>query len=282
MYIRRCYLNLIKKSNYRGVHWHVTCKKWIVYIYHNNKRITVGYFEDEIEGARKYDEEVVKLKGDKAKLNFNNIERICEVKSCNNKAQYKYKNINWLCPKHISQMNQFGKILERTNHDLNEIIEYNAYVKIVLYDIKNIECARAIIDKNNINKVKDYKWYLRSDGYVATNDYNGEYAYLHHIILGDNYNLYRDHKDRRRLNNLESNLRLADGAENGANKSISIRNTSGRVGVHWAKDQQKWCASISFRNKRKNLGYFDDFDEAIKIRENAEIKYFKDFNPNIN
>ena len=269
-----------KKSKYKGVNWHLTCKKWIVYIYHNNKRITIGYYDDEIEAAKRYDEEAIKLKGDKAKLNFNNIQKICEVENCNDKALYKYKNKIWLCKKHISQMNQFNTILKRTRHDLNEIIKYDDYAEIILYNVKHKEIGRAIIDLNNVEKCKQYKWYLRPDGYVATNNYDNQYIYLHHIILGDNFELYRDHKDRNRLNNLESNLRLADSSENSMNKSISIRNTSGRVGVHWVKEKQKWCASIGYRNKRKNLGYFYDYMEAVKVREEAEIKYFKDFNPN--
>lgn len=273
---------MVYKSKYRGVTWHVTCKKWMVSIWHNNKKINAGYYkyEDENEAAKKYDEEAVRLKGDKAVLNFNYVEKMCEVESCNEKAKGKYKDKIWLCKRHLSQMYQFGKIFSRTAHDLNEIIEYDTYAEIILYNIKNIECGRAIINKHNVDKVKKYKWYLRPDGYVATNNCDDQYVYLHHLILGTDLELYRDHEDRNRLNNLENNLRLANWSDNSINKSITSRNTSGRVGVHWAKDQELWCASIGYKKEHKNLGYFSDFNEAVKVREEAEKKYFGEYNPN--
>jgi hypothetical protein len=63
------------------------------------------------------------------------------------------------------------------------------------------------------------------------------------------------------------------------NKGISKRNKSGKKGVHWAKQQNKWCASIGWNNKRKNLGYFDSLEDAITTRIEAEQKLFKEFNP---
>jgi hypothetical protein len=51
-------------------------------------------------------------------------------------------------------------------------------------------------------------------------------------------------------------------------------NTSGRKGVVWDKNKQKWQAKIWFAKKRYHLGYFDDFDKAVQAREEAEEKYF--------
>lgn len=166
---------------------------------------------------------------------------------------------------------------KRNKFDKNEIVIMDDVAFIVLYDKQNNEVARAKIDSFNVNIVSSAKWYLRQDGYVATSNYNGKYQYLHKLICTDKGKLYVDHKDRDKLNNTIENLRCADGSENGMNKGIRRNNTSGKVGVHWSKHNKKWCAMICIRGKHKNLGYFNDYEEAVKCRIEAEKKYFKEF-----
>lgn len=55
----------------------------------------------------------------------------------------------------------------------------------------------------------------------------------------------------------------------------STDSISGRRGVIWRKDKNKWCAQIEFQKKRYFLGYYDNLEDAIKAREMAEEKYFK-------
>lgn len=47
-------------------------------------------------------------------------------------------------------------------------------------------------------------------------------------------------------------------------------NTSGRKGVYMDKKYRKWGVSVGYRNYRCTLGFFDIFDEAVKMREAAE------------
>lgn len=86
-----------------------------------------------------------------------------------------------------------------------------------------------------------------------------------------------DHIDRNGLNNQYSNFRLATRAQQTQNRGMCKNNTSGYMGVSWAKDRQKNYAYISVDNKRKNLGYFDDPIEAAHVRDQAEIKYHGEF-----
>jgi len=51
-------------------------------------------------------------------------------------------------------------------------------------------------------------------------------------------------------------------------------NTSGRTGVSWSEERQKWTAQICIENKFISLGRYESFDIACKIREAAEVKYF--------
>ena len=54
-------------------------------------------------------------------------------------------------------------------------------------------------------------------------------------------------------------------------------NTSGVPGVEWMKDKRKWRAAICFKGKRRYLGSFDSFDEAVKARKRAEEELFGKF-----
>lgn len=169
----------------------------------------------------------------------------------------------------------------RTKFDPNEIIHYDDHAEIVLYDQKNREKARTSIDLDCLPFVESVKWYLRPDGYVATNNYRGEgYAYLHSTICPRAYSfLCVDHVDGNRLNNRLNNLRVVTSSENGANKRVRSNNTSGRVGVCWDKSRSKWCASICVAGKNISLGKFADFAAAVSARQSAEVKYFGEYKP---
>ena len=58
------------------------------------------------------------------------------------------------------------------------------------------------------------------------------------------------------------------------NKEQQRNNTSGHTGITWHKKAQKWQAYIKINNKNKYLGLYDDIQDAIKAREEAEEKYF--------
>ena len=50
-------------------------------------------------------------------------------------------------------------------------------------------------------------------------------------------------------------------------------NTSGITGVCFDEQSQKWCAQIHTNGKQIHLGSFHSFEDAVKAREAAEIKY---------
>lgn len=58
------------KSKYRGVCWSKQQTKWIARIRFNNKRIFLGYFDDEIEAAKAYDRASKKYYGSFGFLNY--------------------------------------------------------------------------------------------------------------------------------------------------------------------------------------------------------------------
>ena len=61
-----------KKSDteYIGIHWHKSRKKWQVQMYVDGKTKSFGYYTDEIEAAKRYDEAAKIHRGEFAVLNF--------------------------------------------------------------------------------------------------------------------------------------------------------------------------------------------------------------------
>lgn len=58
------------------------------------------------------------------------------------------------------------------------------------------------------------------------------------------------------------------------NQKIRSNNTSGVTGVYWNKKLKKYRAYIQKDGKNYNLGFFVNFEDAVKARKEAEIKYF--------
>ena len=163
---------------------------------------------------------------------------------------------------------------KRNRLDPNEIVIYKDYAEIILYDKNNNEKARAIIDIDDINKVKVYKWGLSGGGYARNETHR---LFLHRLITNCPEGMIVDHINRNRLDNRKSNLRIVNDEQNSLNQGLKSNNTSGYKGVSWNKRRNKWEVYINVNKKRIKLGYYDDLEEAIKVRKEAEIKYHGEY-----
>jgi HNH endonuclease/AP2 domain len=83
-----------------------------------------------------------------------------------------------------------------------------------------------------------------------------------------------DHKNRKRSDNRWRNLRPADDNQNAYNASLRKHNTSGFVGVTWARDENRWQAQIGFKKKVIHLGRYKNKKEAALVRDRAAIELF--------
>ena len=54
-------------------------------------------------------------------------------------------------------------------------------------------------------------------------------------------------------------------------------NTSGEPGVEWRRDQKTWRASICFKGRRRYLGNYPKFEDAVNARKQAEAELFEPF-----
>lgn len=134
------------------------------------------------------------------------------------------------------------------------------------------------IDECDEDLIRDHNWSL-SNGYLRTR-IDGVISFLHRVIaerMGLDCLGQIDHEDRDKENNHRDNLRSATRSQNGMNRKISSNNTSGVTGVYWHKTSKKWRARLTSDGRRIHLGNFKHKKAAIKVRKEAEIKYFGEY-----
>jgi len=181
-------------------------------------------------------------------------------------------NIGLLCGKHYQQYKKYGKVKVRTKYDPNEIVDYEDYCEIILYDKDSNEKGRAIIDIEDKALILGHKWHLTNDNYVA----NSKFEYLHRVIMNPELKEFVDHTEGNTLDNRKSKLRICSNAENLQNRvKLPSNNTSGIIGIMFEKRRGKWRVEIQANKKSNFIGYYETKDEAIFARKDAEIKYFK-------
>jgi len=103
---------------------------------------------------------------------------------------------------------------------------------------------------------------------------NGGYCLAHRLVWLFVYGYFPehglDHINRNKTDNRIENLREASQQCNLRNCKIHKNNKSGVKGVSWHSDRAKWRVAICVNKKNSQLGYFDDFYEAVCHRLAAE------------
>ncbi len=97
------------------------------------------------------------------------------------------------------------------------------------------------------------------------------------IVTGEWPKRQIDHRDTNKANNRFLNLREASNGQNQANIPTKRNNTSGRKGVSWSVEKNKWEAHTRADGKKKFLGYFDDLEDASLAYKNAHIENYGQF-----
>lgn len=158
---------------------------------------------------------------------------------------------------------------KRTKYDKNEIFDCGDYYEMYLYDAFSNEVARTKIDKDDFEKIKDFKWHMNSRGYVGSTSMGVTMMLLHRIIMEVKKGGYVDHINHDTLDNRKQNLRLCTNQQNSRNSKVK--------GHYWNKEKKKWEVRIMVDRKSIFCGYFNDKQLAIKARRQAEQKYFGEF-----
>lgn len=201
----------------------------------------------------------------------------CSVEGCNNEAKHKFGGDGrYYCGRHLHHMYRHGHIIENNRRSRLDLYIENDVAYIRLYNNIGEYVATTMIDIDDIEKVKNYRCSLNNDGYVRINN---KYLTLHRFIMSDKVNsLFQvDHINGNTLDNRKCNLRVVTNQQNQFNEKNEGHGNNNRKGVSFRKDRNRWRAYITIDGKQINLGSFLTEEEAIKAREEAEIKYFGEY-----
>lgn len=121
--------------------------------------------------------------------------------------------------------------------------------------------------------VKKQTWYATHD--VRKADGRRTMQALHRLLRPD-WRLI-DHINGDGLDNRRANLRLATFAQNGANRRMSRRNTTGFKGVFWDPERKLWRAAITYERRHHHVGRFATAEQAARAYDARALELFGEF-----
>ncbi|AMW98434.1 HNH endonuclease [Rummeliibacillus stabekisii] len=199
------------------------------------------------------------------------MERRCSF--CNSTHRVsRFKGGDLYCLKHYLQMRNHGKV---TNDPplrkwRNKIIIGNTFSTIVTSKGEKI-----IIDNQKVPMITQHSWCLSKTGYAVAN-IKGTTTKMHRLITNCQPGMVVDHINGNPLDNRLGNLRICSAKNNSRNKGVGSNNSTGVLGVSKLKSGL-WRVRIMVNKKEINLGRYESFDEAVKVRREAELKYFGEY-----
>ena len=206
--------------------------------------------------------------------------KVCGISS--NKRTF----VKDVCNKHYQQYLRYGKYkdnIQRGSNDPNEIILYNTYAEIILYNQNNIEVNRAKIDIEDVEKCSKYKWRINNKStkmktklYCYTGSGKGNQIPLHRFITDCDNGLEVDHINADTLDCRKINLRIVTHNQNLLNKEVRDYKDIKISGVYYNKSKDLYKAEISKLGRRYYLRDFKKLEEAVYARYLLEIELFGD------
>lgn len=131
-------------------------------------------------------------------------------------------------------------------------------------------------DLEDYDLIKKYTWRLNEHGYAVSVCF-GKTIRMHILIMNPENGYVVDHINHNTSDNRKINLRVIRHYQNITYAKTYSNNTSGRKGVYYDKSRNKWMVLITYNKKTYHIGRFDNFDDAVKARENAERSIHKEF-----
>lgn len=100
---------------------------------------------------------------------------------------------------------------------------------------------------------------------------------MHILVMNSDGEHRVDHINHKTYDNRKSNLRIIEHYQNITYSKTYRNNTSGRKGVYWDKNRNKWMSTITYNKKTIHLGRFEKFEDAKEARIKAENEIHKEF-----
>ena len=198
----------------------------------------------------------------KKKFSYCKTNTKCSVDKCNNPIFCK-----GYCTKHYAQIQHYGKIIN-TIYDKNEIIKHDDYAEIIVRNKQGAIKGKALIDLDDVDKCKRFKWGMYSNGYFYGNINKILRIRLHRFVLGlDDWNINNevDHINRNRADNRKSNLRIVNRSDNNKNRNKSCSKAVNRNNdnVYFDKKRNRYYGRYNYKKITYNTSYYKNRDDAL-------------------
>jgi hypothetical protein len=151
------------------------------------------------------------------------VNKLCDFCGSDKRVNFCSKAGMNLCHRHETQFRYCGELKELTRKDKNNINIFGKIAKIILRNNKFDVVGEAIIDSEDVCRVKDLKWSLHR-GYAVNNKI--KHVALHQVIFGMKNSPQIDHINRNKLDNRKKNLREATFRLNIINRDVQLNNKS--------------------------------------------------------
>lgn len=168
-----------------------------------------------------------------------------------------------------------GKRFLKKNKKYNKsYIDDSGIVHVILFNTKN----EMLCNLADWEMLRGYCWSEdRQKGYARARDVKTQKVVMfHQLVLALSDGMIPDHINGNRLDNRRCNLRPSTKSQNAMNSKIRIDNKTGYKGIR-KLPSGNYYVRIKVNGKEIGLGTFNNIEDAINARQEAEIKYFGEY-----
>lgn len=166
-----------------------------------------------------------------------------------------------------------GCLVKEQAHNVHK--KYNEYDLSGEYGIgiTSNTHERFLFDLEDFEKIREYCWLRDNNGYITAKTNSETMVYLHRLVMNAQENDIVDHRKHNILDNRKQYLRIGTQSQNMMNVRKRKDNTSGAKGIWYRNKINKWQAEIVVNGKKIYLGAFENKENAIFARKQAEDEY---------
>lgn len=134
------------------------------------------------------------------------------------------------------------------------------------------------VDREDYSVIRDYCWCINPNGYlVAWDSQTKKLIYLHRLLTKPAPGLVVDHINGDRTDNRRINLRMCSQQNNSRNRNLSSNSSTGVCGIRYYPEMDLWGAYIFVDGKQIYLGSYQNKEDAVNARMEAEDNYFGEY-----